>query len=51
MFVFPVNPQAGLPDVFTRFAEVPALPAALAPEVIAANRDAWINAWHQAVLE
>ena len=51
MFVFPVKPQAGLPEVFTRFAEIPAQPATLTPEEIALHRDAWIQAWHQAVLE
>jgi thiamine transport system substrate-binding protein len=51
MFVFPVDPNAALPEVFTRFAQIPSQPATLAPEVIAAGRDRWIQAWHQAVLE
>jgi thiamine transport system substrate-binding protein len=51
MFVFPVDPSAKLPEVFTRFAQVPPQPATLAPEAIAAGRDKWIQAWHQAVLE
>ncbi len=51
MFVFPVVPSAKLPDVFTRFAQIPSQPATLAPDEIAAGREGWIQAWHQAVLE
>ena len=50
MFVFPVNPQAALPEAFTRYAQVPAQPASLPPEDIAANRDRWISDWSQTVL-
>ncbi len=51
MFVFPVDPSAKLPDVFTRFAAVPSQPATLTPDAIAANRENWIATWHQAVFE
>ncbi len=50
MFVFPVNQKAGLPDVFVKFAQIPAKPAYVSPEAIDANREAWIEAWTQAVL-
>jgi len=45
MFVYPVNPSATLPDAFTKYAQTPDQPATLAPDVIAANRDTWIQAW------
>jgi thiamine transport system substrate-binding protein len=51
MFVYPVHPNAALPEVFTKFAQMPEQPAVLAPEVIAANRDAWIQAWTDVVLK
>lgn len=50
MFVYPVNPDAKLPDVFEKFSQVPAHPATLDPEMIAKNRDAWIREWTEVVL-
>lgn len=50
MFVYPVNEDAALPDLFTRFAERPADFAALAPADIDANREAWIQAWTDVML-
>ena len=50
MFVFPVNPAAKLPQVFERWAQVPAEPATLSPAEIAAHRDEWIKAWTETVL-
>ena len=50
MFVFPANSQATLPDVFVRFALVPGAPAAVEPDAIETNREAWIHAWTQTVL-
>lgn len=50
MFVFPANETAALPDVFTQFSSVPANPATMAPAEIAANREAWIQAWTETVL-
>lgn len=50
MFVFPVNPQVELPDIFTEFALIPEQPVELAPDEIDANREAWIEAWTQSVL-
>jgi thiamine transport system substrate-binding protein len=51
MFVYPVNPGAKLPDVFVKYAQIPDQPAILDPAVIAANRDQWVQAWTQAVLD
>ncbi len=45
MFVYPVNPNAALPPAFTQYAQAPSQPASLDPSLIAANRDAWIQAW------
>lgn len=45
MFVYPVNRTAQLPEVFTKFAQVADQPAEIAYADIAANRDAWIEAW------
>ena len=50
MFVFPVNPEAALPEAFTRYAQVAEQPAALDSARIAARREAWIQAWTEAVL-
>ena len=49
MFVYPVNPEAALPEVFQKFAAVPAEPAVIAPEEIAAKRDQWIQEWTRIV--
>jgi thiamine transport system substrate-binding protein len=50
MFVYPVNPEAQLPEVFTQFAIPPADPVVLDPAAIDANRERWIQAWTDAVL-
>ena len=50
MFVYPVNPNAALPEEFTKYAQAPEQTAQLSPEEIAANRDAWIQAWTDVVL-
>ena len=49
MFVYPVNTQAKLPDIFLQYAQVAASPAT-APANLDAMRDTWINDWTQAVL-
>jgi thiamine transport system substrate-binding protein len=46
MFVFPVNPEAALPDVFIQNTQIPANPVALDPAEIAANRETWIKGWN-----
>lgn len=51
MFVYPVNPNAVLPEEFTKYAQAPEQAASLPPEEIAANRDAWIQAWIDVVLK
>jgi thiamine transport system substrate-binding protein len=50
MFVFPVNPDAALPDEFVKYAQVPDQPAQLNPADIAANRERWIAEWTETVL-
>lgn len=51
MFVYPVHPDAALPEEFVKYAQAPSQPAALAPEEIAANRDRWIEEWTNVVLK
>ncbi len=50
MFVFPVNPEAELPELFTRFATIAEEPAQIDYADIEANRDDWITAWTETVL-
>jgi thiamine transport system substrate-binding protein len=50
MFVFPVNPDAGLPEVYQKNVQIPDQPASLPFEEIARNREAWIQAWTETVL-
>lgn len=51
MFVYPVNPDAKLPEEFVKYAQTPSQPATLAPKEIAANRDRWIQEWTDIVLK
>jgi len=51
MFVYPVNPNAALPEEFTKYAQAPEQTATLAPDVIAGKRDAWIEAWTKTVMK
>jgi thiamine transport system substrate-binding protein len=50
MFMYPVNPQAALPDVFLQWAQTADRPASLDPDFIAANRDRWLADWTEAVI-
>lgn len=50
MFVFPARRDATLPQVFIDHAVIAEDPWTLDPEVIAANRDAWIAEWTEIVL-
>jgi thiamine transport system substrate-binding protein len=50
MFVFPVNPDAKLPDVFVKYAAVPENPVTLDPAEIDANREQWIQDWTETAL-
>jgi thiamine transport system substrate-binding protein len=51
MFVYPVNPNAELPEEFIDYAQAPEQPAMLPPEEITANRDRWIQEWTDVVLK
>lgn len=50
MFVFPVNQDAILPDVFVDYARIPESPVTLDQSLIAANRDSWIQTWVENIL-
>lgn len=50
MFVFPVNPEAELPEIFTDYVTVPESSISLPPDEIDANREAWIQAWAEVAL-
>jgi thiamine transport system substrate-binding protein len=45
MFVFPARADIALPAAFLEHTEVPPAPATLAPEVIDADRERWIEEW------
>jgi thiamine transport system substrate-binding protein len=50
MFVFPANENAQLPPEFEKFAQIPDQPAKLDPDLIAQNREKWIQDWTLVVL-
>jgi len=50
MFVYPVNSEAQLPEVFTRYSQIPENPGVLSPQEIASNRDQWLSDWTEAIL-
>jgi thiamine transport system substrate-binding protein len=50
MFVFPVLPDAELPEVFAEYAQIPANPAIVDVSEIDANREMWIQEWTETVL-
>ena len=45
MFVYPINPNAALPDAFVKYAQIPSQSATFSPTDIALNREVWIQAW------
>jgi thiamine transport system substrate-binding protein len=45
LFVYPVNRNAALPEVFLKHAVKPTTSKTLSPEAIEKNRDGWIDAW------
>jgi thiamine transport system substrate-binding protein len=45
MFVYPVNNEAVLPDVFAEFSVLPESPAIMDPQTVDANRERWIQEW------
>ncbi len=50
MWVYPSNAQAALPEIFQKWAPVPARPLSLTPAAIDSGRDGWIKTWTQVVL-
>lgn len=46
MFVFPVNPEATLPEAFIQNSQIPSNPASIDPDEIALNREEWIQGWN-----
>ena len=50
MWVYPANSKAEVGDLFEKWAEIPQQPATLSPDEIAANREAWIEAWTDVML-
>ena len=51
MFVYPVNPDAKLPEEFIKYAQAPEQPATLLPDEIASYRDQWIQEWTDVVMK
>jgi thiamine transport system substrate-binding protein len=49
-FVFPVNEEAELPELFVELVAFPENPAELSFEEVEENRDVWIQAWVETVL-
>jgi thiamine transport system substrate-binding protein len=50
MYVFPVNSNAVLEETFQKYLEVPEVTADITPQMIAENREKWINEWTETVL-
>ncbi len=50
MYVFPVNSKAKLDPVFAKYLVEPQKTADISPAEIATNRDAWLQAWTNAIL-
>ncbi len=50
MFVFPVNREAELPEVFAEYALIPEEPITLEYDVIDENRQRWLTEWTETVL-
>lgn len=51
MYVFPVNSEAQLPDLFAEYAQIPEAPAVLDSALIEEKRDEWIQAWLETVMQ
>jgi thiamine transport system substrate-binding protein len=51
MYVFPVNPEVELPEVFAEYAQIPAEPAAVAYDAIEMNRELWVTDWLETVFQ
>ncbi|MCD6356656.1 MAG: thiamine ABC transporter substrate-binding protein [Anaerolineaceae bacterium] len=50
MFVFPVNPNAEIPQEFLDYVQVPERTAHIEPENISNNREKWVEAWRELML-
>jgi thiamine transport system substrate-binding protein len=50
MFVYPVNPEAAIPEIFTEYSAIPEKSVTIDPAEIDANREEWIQAWTETVL-
>jgi thiamine transport system substrate-binding protein len=50
MFVFPVNPAAPLPNLFTRYARVARKPIGMPLDEIEEHGKEWVDAWSEAML-
>lgn len=51
MYVFPVNNEAELPELFAGYAQISDIPADLDYDAIEENRDSWIQDWLEAILD
>jgi thiamine transport system substrate-binding protein len=49
MYVYPVNEQATLPEMFTKYSVVVDDPLEMSSEQVAANRDRWLEEWTRLV--
>jgi thiamine transport system substrate-binding protein len=50
MFVYPVNVDANLPDVFVKHSKIATDPVSISPDAIELNREKWIETWATAVI-
>jgi thiamine transport system substrate-binding protein len=50
MFVFPVNEEATLPEVFQQWADEAKAPASVDAQALDENREVWIREWTEVVL-
>jgi thiamine transport system substrate-binding protein len=50
LYVYPANRDIELPDAFVDAVTLPESPASIDPATIAAEREAWIDAWTETVL-
>ncbi|HVF25184.1 MAG TPA: thiamine ABC transporter substrate-binding protein [Anaerolineales bacterium] len=51
MFVYPVNQNAALPEAFVKYAQSAESPVTMPSELMALNRDKWIQTWTDVVLK
>jgi thiamine transport system substrate-binding protein len=51
MYVFPVNEEAELPELFVEYAQIPEEPAVLDSALIEEKRDEWIQAWLEVIMQ